>query len=60
MLLSRRLGIKARRIAVLVAAVACACPVGCVQRRMVVRSNPPGAVVYVDDYQIGTTPVATR
>ncbi|MFM8890154.1 MAG: PEGA domain-containing protein, partial [Planctomycetia bacterium] len=23
------------------------------------RSNPPGALVYVDDYQIGTTPVST-
>jgi hypothetical protein len=29
---------------------------GCVQRRMTIRSNPPGAQVYVDDYQIGTTP----
>jgi hypothetical protein len=26
---------------------------------MLVRSNPPGAVVYVDDYEIGTTPVST-
>jgi len=26
---------------------------------MTVRSNPPGALVYVDDYQIGTTPVST-
>ena len=33
--------------------------VGCVQRRMTIRSNPPGALVYVDDYQIGTTPVST-
>jgi hypothetical protein len=32
---------------------------GCVQRRMTVRSNPPGAMVYVDDYPIGTTPVST-
>jgi len=32
---------------------------GCVQRRMTVRSEPPGALVYVDDYQIGTTPVST-
>ncbi|GAB6164278.1 hypothetical protein JCM19992_02780 [Thermostilla marina] len=31
---------------------------GCVRRRMLIRSNPPGAMVYVDDYQIGTTPVA--
>lgn len=35
------------------------CLSGCVQRRMTIRSNPPGAVVYVDDYEIGTTPVST-
>jgi hypothetical protein len=32
---------------------------GCVQRRMTVRSDPPGALVYVDDYEIGNTPVST-
>lgn len=32
---------------------------GCVQRRMTIRSNPPGALVYVDDYQLGSTPVST-
>ena len=26
---------------------------------MTIRSNPPGALVYVDDYQVGTTPVST-
>jgi hypothetical protein len=31
---------------------------GCVQRRMMIRSNPPGARVYVDDYDIGNTPVS--
>jgi hypothetical protein len=31
---------------------------GCVQRRMTIRSNPPGALVYVDDYEIGHTPVS--
>jgi hypothetical protein len=31
---------------------------GCVQRRMTIRSDPPGALVYVDDYQLGTTPVS--
>jgi len=25
---------------------------------MTIRSDPPGALVYVDDYQIGTTPVS--
>jgi hypothetical protein len=37
----------------------CVCFGGCVQRRLMIRSNPPGAVVYVDDYEIGTTPIAT-
>jgi hypothetical protein len=40
----------------LLVVLACA---GCVQRRLTIRSNPPGALVYVDDYQIGTTPVST-
>jgi hypothetical protein len=26
---------------------------------MTIRSNPPGALVYVDDYEIGATPVST-
>lgn len=29
---------------------------GCVRRRLTVRSNPPGALVYVDNQQIGSTP----
>jgi hypothetical protein len=32
---------------------------GCVQRRMTIRSNPPGAMVYIDNQEIGTTPVST-
>ncbi len=32
---------------------------GCVRRRLLVRSNPPGASVYVDKQLIGTTPTAT-
>ena len=48
------------RIACLLVAVfVCIAEVGCVQRRLTIRSNPPGALVYVDDYQIGTTPVST-
>ncbi|MDD3468353.1 MAG: PEGA domain-containing protein [Thermoguttaceae bacterium] len=34
--------------------------VGCVQRRLTIRSNPPGAVVYVDNQEIGTTPISTN
>ncbi len=33
---------------------------GCVERRMTIRTNPPGALAYVDDYEIGTTPVSTN
>jgi hypothetical protein len=32
---------------------------GCVQRRLTIRSNPPGARVFVGDDEIGTTPVST-
>jgi hypothetical protein len=31
-------------------------PSGCVRRRLNVRTTPPGALVYVDNQQIGTTP----
>ncbi len=29
---------------------------GCVRRRLTVRTNPPGALVYVDNQRIGSTP----
>ncbi|MCA9237890.1 MAG: PEGA domain-containing protein [Planctomycetales bacterium] len=32
---------------------------GCVRRRLLIRSNPPGATVYVDNQPIGVTPCAT-
>ena len=31
---------------------------GCVERRYTIRSNPPGALVYVNGEEIGTTPVS--
>jgi len=46
------------RAAVLLTAVVLTAS-GCVQRRMTIRTNPPGAQVYIDDYDIGTTPVST-
>jgi len=46
------------RPAALLTACAVLVATGCVQRRMTIRSNPPGALVYVDDYQLGTTPVS--
>jgi hypothetical protein len=36
-----------------------ACLAGCVTRRMTVRTNVPGAQVYVDNYEIGRTPAST-
>ncbi len=32
---------------------------GCVRRRMTIVSNPPGAQVFIDNREIGTTPVST-
>lgn len=37
-------------------AAACLLTSGCVRRRMTIRSFPPGAQVFVDDQEIGTTP----
>ncbi len=31
---------------------------GCVERRLIVRTNPPGALAFVDDNEVGLTPVA--
>src|SRR4051812_39062820 len=47
-----------RRRGVIALALLVAMLAGCVQRRFTIRSNPPGAQVYVDDYEIGTTPVS--
>ena len=44
----------------LTVALVCLCACGCVRRRMTIQSNPPGALVYVDDYEIGTTPISTN
>jgi hypothetical protein len=52
-------GFSAGAFGCLLAAAALVPSWGCVQRRMTIRSSPPGALVYVDDYQIGTTPVST-
>ena len=49
----------ARAPRVVIVMLACLVAAGCVQRRMTIRSSPPGALAYVDDYQIGTTPVST-
>lgn len=49
-----------RWLLLLVAIVLVALQLGCVRRRMTVRTNPPGAMVYIDDYPIGTTRVSAN
>jgi hypothetical protein len=44
------------RLAVLLIVGLSAASGGCVRRRLEVRTNPPGALVYVDNRLIGTTP----
>lgn len=34
--------------------------VGCVRKRMTVRTNPPGAMVYIDKQPIGLSPVSSN
>jgi hypothetical protein len=46
-----------KKIVLLIAIIALM--TGCVRRRLIVRSNPPGASVYVDKQLIGTTPAST-
>jgi hypothetical protein len=55
-LLPTRLPSRLLVAAVLVAALA---TTGCVRRRLTVRSQPPGAQVFVDDQEIGTTPCSS-
>ena len=45
-------------LALLVLSAACLFGSGCVQRRLTIRSNPPGATVYVDNREIGQTPIS--
>lgn len=49
----------ATRVFVCAAVLVCLWQTGCVRRRLMIRSNPPGAQVYVDNQPIGTTPCAT-
>ena len=43
-------------ILLLLASAAC----GCVTRRVTILSNPPGALVYIDNQEVGVTPVSTK
>jgi hypothetical protein len=48
-----------RRFILCLVVISSTLPSGCVRRRLTVRSDPPGARVYIDDQEIGTTPVST-
>jgi hypothetical protein len=45
-----------RLLAAALAVAVCLPATGCLRRRLTVRTNPPGAQVFVDDQEIGTTP----
>jgi hypothetical protein len=47
------------RLAVPALLFSCLCSPGCVQRRLTIRSNPPGALVMIDNHNIGITPCST-
>src|SRR5262245_55880605 len=46
-----------RRTACRLLALGLACPAGCVTRRFIITSDPPGAMVFRDGQPIGPTPV---
>jgi hypothetical protein len=48
--------IAGRQLATLAIACLCLLNLGCVRRRLTVRTSPPGAQVFVDDQEIGLTP----
>jgi len=49
-----------RYVWIILAVMLCVSQIGCVQRRMFIASNPPGALVSVNNREIGVTPVATH
>lgn len=48
------------RLASVCMAVLITMQIGCIRKRMTVRTNPPGAMVYVDRQPIGLSPVSTN
>ena len=49
-----------RAMTMLLLAVFALCATGCVERKLIITSEPSGARVYVDDREVGQTPVTTR
>ncbi|MCA9261595.1 MAG: PEGA domain-containing protein [Planctomycetales bacterium] len=56
---SRNVALRRRAALAALALVTLIASPGCVRRRLLVRSNPPGATVYVDNQPVGVTPCAT-
>ena len=46
-----------KRTALLLLVMTCLLSVGCVQRTISITSDPPGALVYLNDDEVGRTPV---
>lgn len=46
-----------RRMAMVGALALMACMGGCVQRELTITTEPPGAIVYLNDVEVGRTPV---
>ena len=55
-LLDQQVATPCRGVIWIALVVACCAGGGCVHRRFTVRTNPPGARVFVDGYEIGTSP----
>lgn len=45
------------RAMLLLGLAACMAMTGCAQRRIIVTSDPPGALVWINDVEVGRTPV---
>jgi hypothetical protein len=55
----RSVGLWQNRVALLIAGCGLVCCGGCVERRLTIRSTPPGALVVLDGQEIGHAPVST-
>jgi len=47
----------AERLYLCVLAVCVLCAAGCVERRLIIESDPPGAYVYLEGKEVGQTPL---
>jgi hypothetical protein len=55
-----RPGLPPRRLAILTLALISLTAVGCVERRYTVRTDPPGALVYINGEEAGISPVSVN